>query len=65
MPKATKQRTTFVLSVDLPSGVSPARFQAWVKTDIASNIGYLPPSDPLFNMDPDTLSIAYAGSELV
>ena len=50
-------RHAFVVHVDIPPGVTVERMRQYIEDEIKANIGRLPPEDPLFHMDRESVVV--------
>jgi hypothetical protein len=51
-------RARFLVSLDLPSGVSLEQMRQYIEDEIKTNIGRLPPDEPLFDLDRDSVKVS-------
>lgn len=49
----------FIVSLDVPSGVSVERMGTYIWEEIKANVGRLDPADPLFHLDQDSVGVAH------
>lgn len=49
---------SFIVTVELPSGVSPSTMRRYIEDEVKANIGQLSPEDPLFHLNQSAVQVA-------
>ena len=51
-------RQIYIVMLACPPGVSSERMRQYIEDEIKANVGALPPEDPLFHLDRDTVEVS-------